>query len=99
MTQGFGDFSEEELTEAFEYLDELRSSGRVNMWGAHAFLARDLLWPDKEASAATGLWMNTFDKERGVPERVAQAIEAQRAATVQQGAVEDESAVPERNAP
>lgn len=29
----------------------------------------------------------------------AQAIEARRAATVEQGAAEDESAVPERNAP
>jgi hypothetical protein len=92
-------FTADELTEAFEYLDALRESGRTNMWAAHGFLCRDLLWPDKEANEATGLWMQTFSKERPVEARVAQAIEARRAATGNTDAVADESVVPEGNAP
>ena len=49
------------LTEAFEYLDDLRESGRANMWGASGYVVEELKWDSASALLATGLWMNTFD--------------------------------------
>lgn len=61
-----------ELTEAFEYLDELRKSGRTNMWAAGLFVERELGWSPKAAADVTGLWMETFSRDASVAERVAQ---------------------------
>lgn len=65
-----------ELTEAFEYLDELRASGRTNMWGAAAFVEQELFWGSEEAKEATQLWMHTFDGGTPLDDRVAQALVA-----------------------
>lgn len=64
-----------ELTEAFDYLDELRESGRTNMWGAAAYLERELVWPQAEASEAVRLWMQTF-ATTPVADRVEKAVAA-----------------------
>lgn len=62
-----------ELFEAFEYLDELRESGRTNMFGAAAYLRDELCWEGREASEAVKLWMATFDLSKTLDERVARA--------------------------
>ena len=68
-----------ELTEAFEYLDELRSDGATNMYGAPAYVVRDLCWPKHEAAAACKAWRDTFDVEATVDMRVARAISGESA--------------------
>lgn len=65
--------TEEALTEAFEYLDELRESGRTNMFAAPMFVRDELGWDKGEATAATKLWMNTFSLEP-VEARIAEAL-------------------------
>lgn len=69
------ELGEEALSEAFEYLDELRESGRTNMWGSHAFVRDELMWQPAEAEAAVKYWMNTFS-DAPVAERVAKALAA-----------------------
>ena len=51
-----------QLDTYFEYLDKLRESGVVNMFGAGAYLQRD--WELSRAEATTVLkeWMTTFGK-------------------------------------
>jgi len=63
-----------ELTEAFEYLDELRKDGSTNMYAASAYVVRDLSWPKHEATAACKAWRDTFDADATVDMRVARAI-------------------------
>jgi hypothetical protein len=63
-----------ELIEAFEYLDELRESGRTNMFGAASYIHDELCWEKNEALEALKLWMETFDHEQTVEERVAKAL-------------------------
>lgn len=67
-------FSPADLEEAFVYLDDLRASGRTNMWAAHAYLQRVLLWEGKAANDATGLWMKTFAADTPVAARVSAAM-------------------------
>lgn len=66
--------SEQQLTEGFEYLDDLRESGRTNMWGAGAYVEMELGYNSTEANDLTGLWMDTFDGESTVDERVQKAL-------------------------
>jgi len=63
-----------ELTEAFEYLDDLRNDGSTNMYAAPAYVQRDLCWPKHEAAAACKAWRDTFDPDATVDMRVARAI-------------------------
>lgn len=49
--------------EHLEYLDELRESGDINMWGAPAYVEREFGVTSKEASEITSYWMRTFGKE------------------------------------
>lgn len=60
----------EQLLEAFQYLDELRESGRTNMWGASEYVRAELVYPKDEAREVTLLWMKTFDGETSVEDRV-----------------------------
>jgi hypothetical protein len=68
-----------ELTEAFEYLDELRNDGATNMYGAATYVQRDLCWPKHEAAAACKAWRDTFDANATVDMRVARAIQGDAA--------------------
>lgn len=64
--------TKKQLKEAFEYLDQLRKSGKTNMWGAPAYLARrfPILELDSQGPAkVTKAWMDTFGQE-SVEERV-----------------------------
>jgi hypothetical protein len=65
-----------ELIEAFEYLDELRESGRTNMYAAPGYLQQELAWDRNAALEATKLWMNTFDRKLAVEDRVSKALAA-----------------------
>jgi hypothetical protein len=68
------ELTKEELTEAFEYLDELRESGRTNMFGAPAYVEDELGWSESEAREATKFWMATFDRKSSVEDRVKNAL-------------------------
>tara|TARA_R110000824_G_scaffold290860_3_gene479324 strand:+ start:90 stop:257 length:168 start_codon:yes stop_codon:yes gene_type:complete len=46
----------------FEYLDELRESGRTNMFGAAPYLAGAFGLDKYEARSILKEWMNTFSK-------------------------------------
>jgi hypothetical protein len=64
-----------QLTKYFAYLDKLRASGKVNMWGASANLQSHFACGSTEASKAHGLWMESFSKEAKLSERVQAALE------------------------
>lgn len=66
--------TQSEVIEVFEYLDALRESGRTNMWGASAYVERELGIPKSRASELTGMWMRTFDGEISVENRAAIAL-------------------------
>jgi hypothetical protein len=68
------ELTEDQLFEAFEYLDDLRESGATNMFGASTYVARDLGYARSEAREVSLLWMSTFDGESTVTERVAKAL-------------------------
>ena len=63
----------EALLEAFEFLDELRESGRTNMFGAPAYLQDEMDWARNEAIAAAQCWMETFSADP-VADRVDRAL-------------------------
>jgi hypothetical protein len=67
------DHTHDELTEAFEYLDDLRESGVTNMFGASSYVVSVLGWPRTEARSATQLWMQTFSNKT-VSDRVEEAL-------------------------
>lgn len=46
-----------------EYLDELKDSGDVNMFGAATYLAADFNLSRNEAREIVKYWMNTYGKE------------------------------------
>lgn len=64
------ELTREEMTEGFDYLDKLRESGRTNMWGATAYVEAELDWPKNEAKVVLLVWMETFDGETSVEDRV-----------------------------
>lgn len=52
----------------FSYLDELRESGIINMWGAASYLIEDFDLPPNRASDVLLKWMKTYSKRH--PEEV-----------------------------
>lgn len=57
-------FTEYQLEVYFDYLDELRDSGVVNMFAAPGELQEDYGLPFKEAKNVVKAWMDTFsDKD------------------------------------
>jgi len=66
--------TEEKYTEAFEFLDELRVSGEVNMFLAPEWLEDEFNYTAKEARVITGDWMDTFDGDATVKSRVEEAL-------------------------
>ena len=63
----------EELVKHFRFLDELRESGAVNMFGAPPVLAEAFGLSDADAKAIWSRWASTFAKFRDVEYRVALA--------------------------
>ena len=59
-------FNEEELMDAFEFLDGLRESGVTNMWGAPAYVEKRFPdWGGDKAGKAFLLWKETFVRDDG----------------------------------
>jgi len=46
--------------EHFDYLDNLRESGRTNMFGAAAYLTDEMSVPRRDARMYLSHWMETF---------------------------------------
>lgn len=51
----------EQLKLYFDYLDELRESGKTNMFGASPYLADEFSIPIQEARSVLALWTKTFN--------------------------------------
>ena len=49
--------------EYFDYLDDLRDSGVVNMFGAGVYLQRDFCLSRSEAKEVLLKWMDQFKRE------------------------------------
>ena len=47
--------------EHLQYLDDLRESGRTNMWGAAEYLTNEMDVPHLKAKAILVYWMETFE--------------------------------------
>ena len=58
------------MREYFEYLDTLRESGVTNMYGAGRYLQDDFGLNRTEATRILSMWMQTFDEERTIDERL-----------------------------
>lgn len=52
--------------EHFEYLDDLRASGRTNMFGAATYLTNEMGVPRLDATNYLMHWMETFEKRHPV---------------------------------
>lgn len=57
------------LAKYFEYLDALRESGIVNMYGSPQYLVEAFRIKLDEASKVVGQWMSTFDGKKTPEER------------------------------
>lgn len=65
----------ETYTEAFTYLDNLREAGTTNMFGAAEYLVRKFGYNRKVARVTLQDWMDTFDEDNTIEERVTKALE------------------------
>ncbi len=70
------DFTHNELTEMFTFLDAVRASGSVNMFGAGPCLEAEYGLDAALARAVLGGWMRTFDSDAQAAERVDQLMQA-----------------------
>lgn len=59
----------DQLVDAFEYLDVLRESGAVNMFGATDYLVQDLDYDRKTARELLQMWMKSYDGELSAKDR------------------------------
>lgn len=67
-------FTTDDLECYFTYLDQLRESGRTNMYGGAQYLRSAYSeLSKKESSKVLTLWMETFDNQNTVSERVQKA--------------------------
>ena len=54
----------------FRYLDALRDSGKLNMWGAKPYVAREFALCADYAGRLHMLWMDSFDHGESLGERL-----------------------------
>lgn len=54
--------------EMLEYLDDLRESGRTNMWGASPYVGAQFGLTIKNADQVVFYWMKTFSARHGLKE-------------------------------
>ena len=66
-------FSDEELAEVFEYLDELRVSGVTNMWGAGRFVEASQGWNEDKSGKALLMWMKVYSRDKPMTQMVKEA--------------------------
>jgi hypothetical protein len=64
------DYDFDQLVEAFAYLDDLRESGAVNMFGAATYVAEDLGHDKRTARDLVSMWMRSYDGDSSVEDRV-----------------------------
>ena len=67
----------ENLGEAFEYLDELRASGKTNMYGVRPYVARAMGYPGGVAGDVLVAWMESFSHEISAADRAAAILAKQ----------------------
>ncbi len=71
-------FSKSEMTRMFRFLDHLRSGGSINMLGATIPLMQSFAMLRREdAKKVLILWMETFDDEKTVEDRVVLALKGE----------------------
>lgn len=56
-------FSLDELQQIYDYLDALRSSGAINMFGAAPYVAREFGLTQRDARRVWSLWVDTFNEK------------------------------------
>lgn len=75
MGRAIHDFDSTELTEMFDYLDDLRESGATNMFGAGSYLRKEYSELARgEEHTVLKAWMSTFSDEP-VDTRALKALE------------------------
>jgi hypothetical protein len=67
--------SDTDLSRYFEYLDDLRAGGTVNMFGAAPYLSKEFFLHKDVARRITNEWMKTFS-HKSVEDRVTEALES-----------------------
>lgn len=65
--------TKEDVATYFRFLDALRESGAINMFGCFPYLIETFALERGEARAIAGEWMRTFDRESSVEARAAAA--------------------------
>ncbi len=70
-------FTEEQLANYFDYLDEIRWGGATQMFGATEYLAKEYSIKTDVAKQALILWMQTFGRDKALGDRVNAAMEKQ----------------------
>lgn len=63
-----------DLTEYFEYLDELREIGEMNMFGAAPYLEEEYALSENDARKILNIWMQTYDEDEELDDRVEKAL-------------------------
>lgn len=68
------DCNSDEATEYFEFLDDLRASGKVNMFAARPYLMEAFGLDGDLAASVISAWMETFDRVVPAQDRAEQAF-------------------------
>lgn len=53
------------IDEVLEFLDILRDSGKINMFGAPPYVAKTFKVSNPDARTLTSYWMKTFEDRQG----------------------------------
>lgn len=62
-------FDFDQLIEGFTYLDRLRETGLVNMFGASNYVVNDLGHDKAAARSLVTMWMKSYDADKSVEDR------------------------------
>ena len=62
-----------DLQECFQFLDDIRAEGSINMFGARPVLAMAFGLDSKTAGKVLSSWMTTFDSDKSAAERATMA--------------------------
>lgn len=74
MTAKVNDYTVEQLTDYFYYLDCLRESGATNMWGAGSFLEEEYGMNGSQSKVVLLAWMRSFDKDASCETRARKVL-------------------------
>jgi len=73
------EFTKDELADMFQFLDDLRSSGVTNMFGAAPHVQRQYGLSDDLAKKVATAWMQTFSTKTDLTQRVDQLMSGRTA--------------------